>query len=420
MFRISRPRAGHIRNTLLIDLRLAARNILRQRRRSLISLAAIGFGIISMMQAAGYIEWIFWATREGVAVTQLGHIQVTQRGYHENGRADPFAFLLPDDQRALEALRQAPDVRSVTPRLSFNGLISHGEGTLSFIGEGIDPELDPATRYMIVVEGSLPSRDDPRGILLGSGLAANLGVKSGDTVVLMANTTAGGINAVEGKVRGLVSTSMKAYDDSMLRINIDLARELLRTAGAHVWVVSLNDTDMTETALRNVVRNATLKPYEIAPWMRLADFYNKTVELLSLQIGVVELIIGTIIILSIGNTMTMSVLERTLEIGTAMALGVRRSRILGMFMLEGMLLGAIGGTVGVILGYVIAGIVSYVGIPMPPGPGMSRGFTAGIIITPSIVLDALLLAFATALLASIYPAWRASRLNIVDALRHTR
>lgn len=407
-------------NAIQVDFRLALRNILRQRRRSLIAVAAIGFGIISMILASGFIEWIFWANREGVTVTQLGHIQVTKPGYQEWGKADPFAFLLPENSPAMGAIRKLPEVRNVSPRLSFNGLISHGDSTISFIGEGIDPAVDPSARYLIVVEGALLSADDPKGIILGTGLAANLGVKTGDTIVLLANTSSGGINAIEGHVRGLVSTSMKAFDDSLLRVGIDAARALMRVSGAHVWVITLRDTSLTEQALRVLKPDKTLAGFDVTPWMSLADFYNKTVELLTRQIAVVKLIIGIIIVLSISNTMTMSVLERTTEIGTAMALGVRRRRILGLFLLEGGLLGAIGGLVGVTIGSLAAVILSYVGIPMPPAPGMSMGFTAAIMITPAIILDALLLAVVTTLLASIYPAWRASRLVIVDALRHNR
>lgn len=407
-------------NILAVDFRLALRNILRQRRRSLIAVAAIGFGIISMMLAAGYIEWIFWANREGVTVTQLGHVQVTRPGYHEGGKADPFTFLLPDQSPALEAIRDKPEVKSVVPRLSFNGLISHGESTLSFVGEGIHPELDPSAEQLIVTQGALLSSKDPKGFVLGSGLAANLGVKTGDTIVLMSNTESGGINAIEGHVRGVASTAMKAYDDSMLRVGIDVARELLRVPGAHVWITTLHSTDLTDKVTQQIKAEKDLAPFEVVPWSELADFYNKTVELLSRQIAVINLIIGTIIILGISNTMTMNVLERTVEIGTAMALGVRRRRILGLFLLEGVLLGAIGGLVGVVLGYIAAIIISYFGIPMPPAPGMSRGFTAAIRITPVIVRDALLLAVTTTLLASLYPSWRASRLVIVDALRHNK
>jgi len=407
-------------NILTVDFRLALRNILRQRRRSFIAILAIGFGVIAMMLSSGYIEWVFWANREMVAVNQLGHIQVAKPGYHEDGQANPLAFLLPENSPALNVLQHIPGVKSVAPRLAFNGLASHGENTISFIGEGIDPAKDPSARNLAIIEGQGLNANDPKGILMGTGLAANLGVKTGDTVVLLANTPSGGINAVEGHVRGLASTSMKEYDDTMLRVPIGMARALLRTQGSHLWVVSLRHTDMTGEVVRKLKAEPALKGYEIVPWTQLADFYNKTVALFSRQMNIVKSIIALIIILSISNTMTMSVLERTVEIGTAMALGVRRRRILGLFLMEGLLLGAIGGACGVLLGYLAASLISAIGIPMPPAPGMSRGFIAAIIITPAIIWQALLLALMTTLIASIYPAWRASRLVIVDALRHNR
>jgi putative ABC transport system permease protein len=406
--------------TLSVDLRLALRNILRQRRRSYIAIAAIGFGVISMMLSVGYMEWIFWANRELATVNQVGHIQISKPGYHENGTSDPYSYLMPENSPTLQALKKIPEVRSISPRLAFNGLLSHNDSTLSFIGEGIDPDLDPSSHDIIVVAGKLLSNQDRKGIVLGAGLAANLGVKVGDTIVLLVNTPTGGINAVEGKVRGLVSTSMKAFDDNMLRVTSDLARELLRTKGAHLWVVTLQRTELTDSVMAQLHNTPSLKAFEILPWHKLADFYNKTVELFTRQMGVVKFIIAVIIVLSISNTMTMSVMERTVEIGTSMALGVRKRRIMRLFLLEGGLLGAIGGLCGVTLGYLLAQAISAIGIPMPPAPGMSRGFIAGIIITPQIVAEALTLAVSTTLIASIYPAWRASRLVIVDALRHNR
>lgn len=406
--------------SLVVDGRLALRNILRQGRRSLIAILAIGCGVIAMMLAAGFIEWILWANREGVAVTQIGHIQITRPGYNTDGKSDPFAYLLPADSTAPQAILATPGVSRVSPRIDFNGLVSHGESTLSFVGQGIDPASDPALRYLIVVAGQGLAADDTKGILVGTGLAANLGVRVGDTIVLLAGTRSGGLGAVEGQVRGLVSTSMKAYDDSMLRVSIDLARRLLRTGGAHVWVVSLTATDLTDAVVSRIASRPELAGLEISPWHKLADFYNKTVELFGHQINVVKLIIALIIVLGITNTMTMTVMERTVEIGTAMALGIKRARILAMFLLEGALLGAIAGVAGALIGYLLAEAISWVGIPMPPAPGMSRGFTASILVTPRIIVEALLLALVTTLLASLYPAWRASRLVIVDALRHSR
>lgn len=404
-----------------VDLMLALRNILRQPRRSGIALAAIGFGVVALVLAAGFIEWIFWAMREDTVHSRLGHLQVSRTGYQEAGRADPFAYLLPERPEALKTLERTQGVRAIAPRLSFSGLVSRGESTLSFIGEGVDPIKEAFfSRGTIFTAGEPLSADDPAGIVLGAGLATSLGVGVGDTVVLLANTPSGGINAVEARVRGLFSTITKAYDDSVLRVPIGVAHELLRTRGAHVWVVLLDRTELTAATLGRLQQEPALSGYEIVPWTTLADFYNKTVILFSRQVSFVRLIIAVIIVLSITNTMMMSVMERTGEIGTSMALGTRRRRVLRLFLAEGALLGAIGGITGLAIGYGAALAISAVGIPMPPPPGMARGFTGEILVTAALALDALALAVLTALAASVYPAWKASRLVIVDALRHNR
>jgi putative ABC transport system permease protein len=116
----------------------------------------------------------------------------------------------------------------------------------------------------------------------------------------------------------------------------------------------------------------------------------------------------------------MNVMERTNEIATAMALGLRRLRVLSRFLLEGVFIGLGGGLVGVALGYFFAALISAVGIPMPPPPGMARAFVGEILVTPGLGSDALLLAGVTALVASVYPAWKASRMVIAEALRQGR
>ena len=159
---------------------------------------------------------------------------------------------------------------------------------------------------------------------------------------------------------------------------------------------------------------------ELKPWIELADFYNKTVALYSSQMNVVKFIIALIIILTIANTMMMTVLERTREIGTLMALGNRRSKILRLFLAEGVGVGLLGGALGVLIGLGLALLISHIGIPMPPAPGMSTGFSGEIRVTLHLVLSALMIAVSTAAIAAVYPAWKASRMNIVDALRHHR
>ncbi len=399
----------------------AFRNVTRQYRRSLFGIAAVAFGVMALMLAAGFIEWIFWAGRDGAIKTGLGHIQVMRPGFLEDGQADPWRFLMPPQADQMNAIAHFPTVRTFAPRIAFTGLISHGDTTISFIGEGGIPEAEEQiSEGMPIPAGKGLSSADPKGIVLGHGLAENLGVKVGDTVVLLATTSSKGMNAVECTVRGLFATTSKAYDDSALRVPLPIAQKLLRVSGAHRWVLLLDDNDHvagTTRALRDKFQGSGL---EFVPWYDMADFYNKMVALLSKQVGVVEFIIGAIIVLSISNTMMMNVLERTSEIGTCLAIGRRRRDILRQFVYEGLTIGLIGGLLGLLLGWLLATGISYVGIPMPPPPGMSQGYSGKILVTGDLALNALLLALLTTFVASLYPAWKASRLEIVDALRHSR
>lgn len=399
----------------------ASRCVLRQRRRTAIAAGAIAFGVVALILAGGFIEWIFWATRQGTIQSGVGHITVSRAGYRAEGAADPMRYLLPAQSSVLAELRATPGVRTVAPRLSFSGLVSVGETTLSFLGEGVDPQSEQDFGDVSVVSaGEEISSRDPQGVLLGSGLAANLQAGVGDTVVFLANAPGGGVNAVEGRIRGLMTTVSKAYDDIAVRMPLPMAEQLLRVTGAHRWVVVLRDTEATDLHLVQLRDRYPQERLEFTAWYELADFYNKTVALLSRQMNVMFAIVGVIIVLTISNSMMMGVMERTAEIGTSMALGTRRAGILVQFLGEGALLGLVGGLCGAAIGILLAYVISFIGIPMPPPPGQSRGFTAEIIVTAPLVIEAASLAVSTALLAAVYPAWKASRIPIVDALRAGR
>jgi putative ABC transport system permease protein len=403
------------------DAWLAVRNVVRQRRRSLVAIASVAFGVVALVLAAGFIEWIYWAMREDTIRGGLGHIQIVRKGFLESGQADPFAFLLPAQAEERERLEQWPGLRTLSPRLGFSGLVGLGETTLSFIGEAMDPAREGDLAASVLIEGGEAlSAAHPREIIMGRGLATNLGVKVGDTVVLLANTSTGGINAVETRVRGLFSTISKAYDDAALRVTLATAAELLRVTGTHRWVLLLSSTSATTSALAAIRGQLDPERFDVVPWYELADFYNKTVELFSKQVSVMKLIIAIIIVLCISNTQSMSVLERTSEIGTSMALGATRAQTLRRFLFESLVIGLIGGLIGLSLGILLAKFISVVGIPMPPPPGMARGFTAQIRVSWALAGDAFALALVTTLLAGLYPAWKASRMTIVDALRQAR
>ncbi|MFT3847181.1 MAG: ABC transporter permease [Propionivibrio sp.] len=400
---------------------LAFRNLYRQPRRTSLALLAVVFGVIALVLAGGFIEWGLWFGRDSTIHSQLGHLQIVRNGYFENGIADPFNYLLPDKSKELDRIKALEAVEAVGPRLSLSGLISLGESTISFIGDGVDPEAEiNLSRSLTIRDGQSLSSGDAKGIILGQGLAANLGAHVGDSIVLLATTARGTTNAVEVHVRGIFSTVTKAYDDAALRMPIEIARKLLRVEGAHAWVVLLKETDLTSSVAEEIRMTSTKENYQVREWRDMADFYNKTETLLVKQFGVVKVIIGLIIVLSISNTMMMAVLERTGEIGTIMALGVRRRGVLQLFLAEGVVIGLTGAALGLAAGYVLAGIISYIGIPMPPAPGMADAYTARILVTGSLAIESFSLASLTTLLASFYPAWKAGRMIVVDALRANR
>jgi putative ABC transport system permease protein len=401
---------------------LAIRNLFRHRKRTLVALSAISFGVIALLIAGGFIEWVFWGMREGTIQSRFGHIQMTRPSYFEAGIADPYAYMLPDGIGQQVKPESLAHVDVISKRLVLSGLVSHGDTSVGFIGEGMDPEKDSAvSKHLIIAEGDRLSADDPDGMLLGKGLAASLGVGVGDSVVLLVTTATGGMNGVEGSVRGIFQSMSSAYDAAALRLPIETARQLLRVQGEHSWVILLDETKHTDTVLSQLQTDYPTEQFQVEfkPWHALADFYNKTVKLYSRQMDIIRLVIGLVIVLSISNTLAMSVHERTGEIGTLMAIGLKRRSILQLFMTEGVLLGIVGGILGVAVGGALGTTISWVGIPMPPPPGMDVAVTGRIMISWSLVAGALMLALLTAFFGSIFPAMKAARLEIVDALRHS-
>jgi putative ABC transport system permease protein len=406
-----------------LHVKLALRNVFRNRRRTLITVAAMGFGAAAIIVFGGFVNAIYWGVRESTIRSQLGHIQIYRKGYSERGSVAPYDYLI-EDYAALRAeLLKVPHVKAVSARLGFSGLVSTGDTTTSFVGTGVQPEGETGLSSLaIIVEGEELTTRDPRGITLGVGLARAFGVKPGDDLTLLSTTKAGAINALAVKVRGVWESGEKAYDDRFLRVPLGEVQRLLDVEHGEVQsiVLLLDATDSTPAVhadLERLIRARGLD-LELRTWEDLALRYHQVRELFGRIFAVLTLIVSIMVVFGITNTMTMAIFERTREIGTIMALGTRRRGVISMFVLEGVALGALGGVIGVVLGVVLARLVSAVGIQLPPPPGSTRGFTVQIFVVPAVLAQAFRLSLITAALASLYPAWRASRLDVVEALRH--
>ena len=402
-------------------IKLAFKNIFRNKARTLITLGAISFGCISLIITGGFMEDSFSQMREGYIRGFLGHIQIYKEGYLDKGASKPFDYMIPAPEKVMGSVKSLEHVRIVTPRLEFSGLLSNGDTTVSFIGQGIDPaaENEISTLFLMDDGEKLAGGDDYK-IIIGRGLAKGVGSKSGDPLILLTNTQGGSINAVDVSLKGIFFTTSKEFDDRAVRMPIKTAQRLLHTGEVQSIVVLLDKTDATDEVRSRI--DALIKKeglgLETRAWYEIADFYTKTVELYRRQFLVIKLIIGIVVVLSVFNTMNMSVIERIGEVGTIMALGTKRAGVVFMFVSEGLVLGVLGGALGLIAGYLLATSISYIGIPMPPPPGTTTYWTARIAIVPGVFSFSFVLAVVTSVLSSIYPAIKASRLEIADALRH--
>ena len=172
-------------------------------------------------------------------------------------------------------------------------------------------------------------------------------------------------------------------------------------------------------AVRRPFKAARLPPgFEVKTWQELAAFYNNTAALYERQFGVLQVIILVMVVLSVANSVSMTLHERTAEFGIMRALGRTRRDVFRLAMLETALIGVIGATLGIAVGAILASIISAIGIPMPPPPNSESGFVAAIRIVPAVLAAALALGFLATVVAALLPARRVAGIPVVDALRH--
>jgi putative ABC transport system permease protein len=304
-------------------------------------------------------------------------------------------------------------------RLNFSGILNNGKRDLGIIGEGIEPKSEAELgTYLNFVAGKALSDSDLDGICIGQGVARSLGLKIGDRVTLAMTLSAGAVNTLDFEVIGIFQSFSKEFDSRAVRVSLEAAKTLMDTQAAHMIVITLEQTKDTANVVAKLKKILPGKQFHIAAWNELSDFYEKTINLYDRQFGILRLIILIMVLLSVANSVNMTLFERTREFGTMLATGDRSQIIFRLIMVESTLLALSGALLGMTFGCLAALSISAIGIPMPPPPNANLGYTALIRIIPSTVLIAGGIGFMATVLASIAPARRASKLSVVDALRH--
>jgi putative ABC transport system permease protein len=398
---------------------LAFKNVFRQKYRTGLTLAAIVFGVVSLILIGGFVQDFFIQLREATINSQFGHLQLYKTGYYEQGRRSPYQFMIENPEDLIANLGQIENVASITPRVNFSGLLSNGRNTFPIIGEGIHPEKEQRlSGHVTLLSGSQLTKDEIYTMLVGQGVANSLNLKVGSNATLLVNTRDGALNTYDFKVVGIFQTFSKEFDDRAIRIPLAAAQELLATKAVHSLVFALTDTAFTDKIAQEIDHLLPNDQFELKTWYQLADFYQKAVDLYQRYFLVLHIIILGLVLLSVANSVNVTVYERTGEFGTLMALGNRGRDVFQLVLQETLVLASIGSVAGIALGVTLAVGISAIGIPMPPMPNTNSGYTALIRIVPWELAKAFAIGFSATICAALLPARRASKLKVVEALRY--
>lgn len=406
------------------DVKFAFLNLFRHKRRSFSTIVAIVLGGVSIFLYGGFIDYSFWILKEQTIRTNIGHVQIYNQNYFETSNKNKSLIenYTQLKQAILETPELAENISTLSGQLEFTGVISQYENETSSYFSGLGIEALPALKlgsFDKIISGSDLSRIRADEITLGSGLAKTLNTKYDDWLDAMVVNTRGGQGALSLKVRGIFASGIKDYDDVAMKLPLATAQRIMGTDGVSKVLILLKDDDSAAFAakLRQFIARHQL-PLIVKEWKEVSLFYQQVEGLLSGIYFFIKLIVALIVIFMISNAMTMNIIERTREITTLRAIGLKPLRVTRLFFLEGIFVGITGAIGSLTLGLIIAAVINLYGIEMPPSPGQTTGYTAFIKTnSPSLIWITLVLPILTATGASILPALRASRLNISDAFK---
>jgi putative ABC transport system permease protein len=402
---------------------IALKNIFRNKRRTVFTIFSIVIGITALILFEGYITYSMWGLKNTTIRNGIGHLQISSdEKYFLAGSFNPYDFLIEDSENVRKKMMRLPEIKAIVPQISISGTL--GFEDKSGIIQAYPAEAESSLlSFRKIIKGRDLLSDDSYHIVLSKGVAEKIEADIGSYVTLMASTLGGGVNAADFEVIGISSSGLRELDNIYTYINLETAKEFLFVDDVPIFILMLEKEVYLDHVYYELTEGKTAgrigTPLAIKKWDELADYYKSAVMMYSSLLSVVRIIILLIVIFSIVNTMTMSVFERIKEIGTLRSLGTKKARILLMFILEGTGIGIIGGTLGIVAGFCISWLLNASGgIYIPPPPGMSEGYYS--LFTPEykVIWENLILATILSSIGSMYPAFKAIRFNIAEALRY--
>jgi ABC-type lipoprotein release transport system permease subunit len=403
---------------MIQTLKMAFRDLGRNRRRSFFSALAVGVGLALLILMASVIEGEMGGALENAIKLQSGHIQIRAATYDENKSSLKWEDLVANPDEVANKIGALSQVKAASPRLYASGFLSSGNQSAGAKITGIDPQSSANDPYREgIISGNYLSPDDRDAVLIGKPMAEKLKLKVGDNVGLSLNTADGNVQEQTFTVKGIYSTNTYGFDSSTVFLPLTKAQAMTQTENhASAIFVLLKDTAMTDAVASGLSVSPNL---EIKTWKDLNALFVEWEAMAQSYIVIFYMIVLAITASVIVNTLIMSVYERTREIGILSAIGMRGGGILTLFLAESSML-AVGGVImGLIIG-VLAALYFNVNGFYIGNMGLS-----GIAITDTIyakltmdnIIYLTVMTFVVTILAGLYPAVMASRLQPVEALR---
>jgi len=406
--------------------KIAIRNLLRYKRRTLLTASLITVGVVfvlAFIAVSGTFKNMMIAQ---ITDSMIGHLQVHRKGYVASIETLPINLNIKGGAIAkLEnILAEQPEIEAWSPRIKFGGMFSNFTETSSIRITAIDPEKEFKTVPLLPLRVTDGSKELKRGeILIPELLARGMKMKPGDIAVIVATNADGSVNGKQFTVAGVMESATGPGGRDGY-IHMEDAREILRMDGQQVSEVVIRLKDFGNLAAFSAKLEGRLakelnqqgKPiFELHTWEKLSPFFN-IARMIDLMTFFIKIMLIAIVLISIMNVMIMAVYERIREIGTIAAIGTLPGKILNMFVIEGFCMGVVGALIGDIVGIALVYILNLFKISYDFG--QQKGIILQGSISPADILMISATVIVVSVIASLQPAFKASRMEPIKALRH--
>lgn len=399
--------------------RMAFRDLGRNRRRTFFSILALAMGLALLILMASFIKGEMDNAMDTTIQLQSGHLQIRAQNYDERKTSLKWADLIENPAQVAEQVSKLEPVVAASPRLFASGIVASRKQSAGVQIVGIEPDSVTNEPYRKgLVSGEFLTPDDREGILIGRPLAEKMGVGVGDQINLIANTSNGDVSEQLFTIRGIYSTETRVFDSAIVFLPLQKAQAITRTENhASTIFVLLKDKDQTDA----VVNALQTSNYKILTWTKMNEIIIQTENLSNSYMFLFYIIVLAVTATVVINTLIMAVFERTREIGILSAIGMKSRRIMAMFLAESSILAVGGILLGLILGLLAVAYLErngiYVGNMAVGGGGFLIRDTVYAKFNLDGTIQVSLMAFVVTLLAGLYPAALAARMEPVEALR---